>query len=52
MISENRAGITINIWAVVAPALMIAALTVSINLIADAIASGLGKSVDTEALRR
>jgi len=52
MISENRAGITINIWAVVAPALMIAALTVSINLIADAIASGLGKSVETEALRR
>ncbi len=52
MISENRAGITINAWAVVAPALMIAALTVSINLIADAIASGLGKSVDVEALRR
>ena len=52
MISENRAGITINAWAVVAPALMIAALTVSINLIADAIAGSLGKSVDTEALRR
>lgn len=52
MISENRAGITINAWAVIVPALMIAALTVSINLIADAIAGGLGKSVDTEALRR
>jgi peptide/nickel transport system permease protein len=52
MISENRAGITINAWSVVAPALMIALLTVSINLIADAIASGLGKSVDIEALRR
>jgi peptide/nickel transport system permease protein len=52
MISENRSGITINMWAVVAPALMIAALTVSINVVADAIASRLGKSVETEALRR
>jgi peptide/nickel transport system permease protein len=52
MISENREGITINPWAVVAPALMIAALTVSINVIADAIAGSLGKSVDTETLRR
>ena len=52
MISENREGITINPWAVVAPALMIAALTVSINVIADAIAGTLGKSVETETLRR
>jgi ABC-type dipeptide/oligopeptide/nickel transport system permease subunit len=52
MISENRTGITINAWAVVAPAVMIAALTVSINLIADAVASRLGKSVETEPLRR
>jgi peptide/nickel transport system permease protein len=52
MISENRSGITINPWAVVVPGLMIAALTVSINVIADSIASSLGKSVDVEALRR
>jgi peptide/nickel transport system permease protein len=52
MISENRSGITINLWAVVAPALMIGALTISINVVADAIASRLGKSVETEALRR
>jgi peptide/nickel transport system permease protein len=52
MISENRSGITINMWAVVAPALMIGALTVSINVVADAIAGRLGKSVETEALRR
>jgi ABC-type dipeptide/oligopeptide/nickel transport system permease subunit len=52
MISENRSGITINPWAVVAPALMIGALTVSINVIADAIAGSLGKSVETESLRR
>jgi peptide/nickel transport system permease protein len=52
MISENRSGITINPWAVVVPALLIALLTVSINVIADAIAHSLGKSVDVEALRR
>jgi peptide/nickel transport system permease protein len=52
MISENRAGITINPWSVVAPALMIALLTVSVNVIADAIASGLGTSVEADALRR
>jgi peptide/nickel transport system permease protein len=52
MISENRSGITINPWAVVAPALMIGALTVSINVVADAIAGRLGKSVETESLRR
>jgi peptide/nickel transport system permease protein len=52
MISENRSGITINPWAVVAPALMIGALTVSINVVADAIAGKLGKSVETESLRR
>jgi peptide/nickel transport system permease protein len=52
MISENRYGITVNPWSVVAPALMIGALTVSINVVADAIAGRLGKSVETEALRR
>ena len=52
MISENRSGITINPWAVVAPALMIGALTVSINVVADAIAGRLERSVETEALRR
>ena len=52
MISENRSGITINPWAVVVPALLIAALTVSINVVADAIAHSLGRSVDVKALRR
>ena len=52
MISENRIGITINPWAVVAPALLIAALTVSLNVVADAVAHSLGKSVDVETLRR
>ena len=52
MISENRSGITINAWAVVVPALLIGVLTVSINVVADAIAHSLGKSVDVESLRR
>jgi peptide/nickel transport system permease protein len=51
MISENRTGITIQPWAVVAPALMIALLTVSLNVVADAIARSLGQSVE-ESLRR
>jgi ABC-type dipeptide/oligopeptide/nickel transport system permease subunit len=52
MISENRAGITINAWAVIAPAIMIGLLTVSLNVIADAIARTRGRSVDVEAMRR
>jgi peptide/nickel transport system permease protein len=52
MISENRSGITINPWAVVVPALLIALLTVSVNTVADAVAHSLGKSVDVETLRR
>lgn len=52
MISENRAGITLNSWAVVAPAIMIAALTVSVNMVADAVARSVGRTVDVEAWRR
>jgi peptide/nickel transport system permease protein len=44
MISENRGGLTIQPWAVVAPALLIAALTIGCNLIGDAIAGELGVS--------
>jgi peptide/nickel transport system permease protein len=52
MISENRAGIQINPWAVVSPAVMIAALTVSVNVIADALAGSLGRSTRPEAIPR
>ena len=38
MINENRIGITVQPWAVVAPVLLIAALTVSTNLMADGLA--------------
>jgi ABC-type dipeptide/oligopeptide/nickel transport system permease subunit len=52
MISENREGITFQPWAVVAPALLIAALTVSINLVADAVVRSFGQSVDADAAVR
>ena len=52
MISENRAGLTINALPVLIPALMIGCLTVSINLLADAIGASLGTSIEVESLRR
>lgn len=36
MMSENRTGITLNLWAVLAPAIALALLTVGVNLVADA----------------
>ena len=51
MISENRSGLTLNHWAVTVPALMIALLTVSVNVLADAVARSRGQSVD-ETFRR
>jgi peptide/nickel transport system permease protein len=36
MVTENRQIISLNIWAVAAPAVMLALLTVAINLVADA----------------
>jgi peptide/nickel transport system permease protein len=44
MISENRAYISLNPLAVVAPALMIGILTIGVNLTGDAIARSLGRS--------
>lgn len=44
MISENRTYIGINALAVLAPAAMIALLTIGINLTGDSIARGLGRS--------
>jgi peptide/nickel transport system permease protein len=52
MISENRPGITVNPWSVVAPALMIGILTVALNIFADSVARALGTSADIEAMRR
>ena len=44
MISDNRQCIAIQAWAVLAPAAMIALLTIGINLTGDAIARSLGRS--------
>jgi peptide/nickel transport system permease protein len=51
MISENREYISLNIWAVLAPAAMIALLTIGVNLMGDAIARSLGRSYVPRATR-
>jgi peptide/nickel transport system permease protein len=38
MINENRIGLTQNYWPVLAPALLVALLTVGLNTLTDAIA--------------
>ncbi len=52
MISENRGGITLQPWAVAVPALLIAFLTVAVNLVADAVARSLGTSTDRKRVAR
>jgi ABC-type dipeptide/oligopeptide/nickel transport system permease subunit len=52
MISENRGGIGLQPWAVAAPALLIAFLTISVNLVADAVARSLGTSTDRKRVAR
>jgi peptide/nickel transport system permease protein len=52
MISENRPAITIQPWAVVAPALMIALLTIGVNLLADAMARRQGTSLERKLVQR
>ena len=42
--TENRPGLTYQPWAVIAPALMLAALTLGINLLADAYARSMNTS--------
>lgn len=44
MIFENRSGLTLQPWAVVAPALLIVLLVVAVNLLADAYARSTGRS--------
>jgi len=48
MISENRPGLQVNVWGVIAPALLIAILAVSINLVGDAYARRRGISTDVD----
>jgi ABC-type dipeptide/oligopeptide/nickel transport system permease subunit len=44
MIAENQQYISLNVWSVLAPAIMLALLTISVNLIADAYVQSLGRS--------
>jgi peptide/nickel transport system permease protein len=44
MMSENQQFISLNLWAVIAPAIMLALLTVGVNLMADAYVRVLGRS--------
>ena len=44
MISENRSGLSLNPWMVLAPAALIALLTISTNAVGDALARSLGRS--------
>jgi peptide/nickel transport system permease protein len=52
MISENRDYISLNPWSVLAPAIMLALLTISVNLTADAYARTLGRSLAARSRRR
>lgn len=52
MIFENRSGLIIQPIAVLAPIVMIATLPVAVNLLGDAVARSMGRSVDIDALRR
>jgi peptide/nickel transport system permease protein len=44
MVAENRQFITLNLWGVLAPAIMLAVLTIAVNLIGDAHVKVLGRS--------
>ena len=46
MIAENRIGLYLQPWIVVAPAVLIAALTIGVNLVSDGIARSLGASIE------
>jgi peptide/nickel transport system permease protein len=44
IISENRDGLALNPWVILVPAGLIALLTISLNLVGDAVARSLGQS--------
>jgi peptide/nickel transport system permease protein len=44
MIAENRPVLSLNVWSTVAPAALIAGLTIGVNLVGDAISHTLGRS--------
>jgi peptide/nickel transport system permease protein len=52
MMSENRDYISLNIWSVVAPAVMLALLTIAVNVTADAYVRSLGRTAGPARRRR
>jgi peptide/nickel transport system permease protein len=46
MISENRLGALTQPWVIVVPAVTIALFAIGVNLVADAVARSVGRSVD------
>lgn len=44
MVAENRAGLAVQPWAVLSPAILIAVLTITANLAGDRVAAGLRRS--------
>jgi ABC-type dipeptide/oligopeptide/nickel transport system permease subunit len=60
MVAENRDGVSLQPWAVAVPAALLVALTIAVNLLAEAVVSGAGTSegddagmsVEAELLRR
>lgn len=52
IISENRSGLTLNPWVILVPAALISALTISVNLVGDAVARSLGISTARRRLVR
>ena len=44
IISENRSGLDLNPYVILAPALLIAVLTIAVNLVGDSVARTLGRS--------
>jgi peptide/nickel transport system permease protein len=52
MINENRAGISANPWSVIVPAALIAALTVGMNTLADAITRSATRGTVVEPIAR
>jgi ABC-type dipeptide/oligopeptide/nickel transport system permease subunit len=51
IISENRNGLTLNPYVILVPALLIALLTVAVNLVGDTVARTLGVSADLRIVR-
>jgi peptide/nickel transport system permease protein len=52
MIAENRGGITLQPWVIAVPALLLATLTISVNLVADAVARSMGTSIEGAQVTR